>query len=122
MYESDTDDDCNDLAVHINPGAADSICDGINNDCTGGVDDYDADGDGLTDCQVWARGTWGWLIDWLRLRLVAIVRLSVSHSPLHTRTHTQERTGFVIPGVAGVVVTDIYDTDSDEVFLRAYLF
>ena len=43
------------------------------------------------------------------------VFLFLIHPSTRAHTHTQERTGFVIPGVAGVVVTDIYDADSDEV-------
>ena len=88
MFESDTDDDCNDLAIHINPGAADSICDGVNNDCTGVADDDDADGDGLTDCQVWAPGKMG-LVGWLVWDGLAVI---VTHScfsfiPRHAHTH-----------------------------------
>ncbi|MCB9676436.1 MAG: putative metal-binding motif-containing protein [Alphaproteobacteria bacterium] len=58
--------DCNDAQASVNPGAAE-VCDGIDNDCAGGIDDglvfqqwwLDLDGDGygdptssvVTDCQ-----------------------------------------------------------------------
>jgi hypothetical protein len=45
-----SDDDCNDLVGIINPGYAE-LCDGLDNDCSGVVDDtFDMDGDGVTTC------------------------------------------------------------------------
>ena len=42
--------DCNDSNAGVNPGAVE-ICDGVDNDCDGSVDEgFDADGDGYTTC------------------------------------------------------------------------
>lgn len=42
--------DCNDSVAAINPGAAE-VCDGVDNNCSGTVDDgFDPDGDGYTIC------------------------------------------------------------------------
>jgi hypothetical protein len=55
------DDDCNDSDDAINPGATE-VCDGVDNDCSGGVDDglyattiveWDTDGDGEIDGMSW---------------------------------------------------------------------
>jgi hypothetical protein len=45
-----SDDDCDDAEALSYPGNAE-VCDGIDNDCLGGVDDgYDSDGDGVYTC------------------------------------------------------------------------
>jgi len=47
------DADCDDTDPAIHPGA-DEACDGLDNDCDGGVDNEDdADGDGATECDVY---------------------------------------------------------------------
>jgi hypothetical protein len=44
------DTDCDDTDGAVNPAAAE-VCDGVDNDCAGGVDEgFDADGDGTADC------------------------------------------------------------------------
>ena len=42
--------DCDDDDADIHPGAAEP-CDGVDNDCSGEVDDADVDGDGATVCE-----------------------------------------------------------------------
>lgn len=42
--------DCDDIHAEVNPGATE-VCDGIDNDCDGDVDEeFDADADGVADC------------------------------------------------------------------------
>lgn len=49
--------DCNDAASAVNPNAIE-ICDGVDNNCDGFVDDLgDSDGDGVTDCSDVCPGT-----------------------------------------------------------------
>ena len=44
------DEDCDDAAAGVNPNAAE-VCDGLDQDCDGLVDeDFDVDGDGVTTC------------------------------------------------------------------------
>lgn len=43
------DADCNDNDASINPGASE-ICDSVDNNCNGQVDEIDGDGDGVSDC------------------------------------------------------------------------
>lgn len=42
--------DCNDNNAAIHPDALE-VCDGVDNDCNGGVDDVDGDVDGVNDCR-----------------------------------------------------------------------
>ncbi len=47
---TDDDTDCDDGDAGVNPGATE-LCDGVDNDCDGSVDEgHDSDGDGITDC------------------------------------------------------------------------
>jgi len=47
----DNDDDCDDTNINVSPNALE-VCDGIDNDCDGMVDEgfADTDGDGIADC------------------------------------------------------------------------
>ncbi|RAJ16145.1 putative metal-binding motif-containing protein, partial [Olleya aquimaris] len=44
--------DCDDTNANVNPGAVELPCDGIDNNCNGGIDENrkDADGDGYDEC------------------------------------------------------------------------
>ncbi len=61
--------DCNDENATVHPGA-DEICDGVDNDCNGIVDDGDEDGDGVNNCEDLCPGTgpegaaWKRLLPW----------------------------------------------------------
>ncbi len=48
---SPADGDCNDSNPDVNPGAVDDTCDGVDNDCSGRIDDaFDTDEDNWTTC------------------------------------------------------------------------
>jgi hypothetical protein len=49
-YELDGEWDCDDTTAAVYPGA-DEICDGLDNDCNGDIDENDEDDDGLSSCE-----------------------------------------------------------------------
>ena len=51
VYSATKGGDCNDTNFHINPGAVE-LCDSVDNNCLGGIDEGfpDTDGDGVVDC------------------------------------------------------------------------
>ncbi|MDP6931570.1 MAG: MopE-related protein, partial [Myxococcota bacterium] len=55
-YVSD-DTDCDDTDANAFPGN-DEVCDGVDNDCSGGADEgFDSDGDGVSDILVGSPGS-----------------------------------------------------------------